>query len=243
MAAIAAFGVSSLYAADSAKKTTAIDATDKDAVLAAMPHEVTVVGTISDIKDNEGVTMINFAGTEKSQFYAVVMKRNLEAVEKAHGEGLKSLSGKRVQVAGKLAEYRDKPQIIISAPEKIVVVDESKPTTATVGDKPSGHAAAIDASDADAVLAALPQIVVVTGTISDVKDNEGVAMINFNGTDNSQFYAVVLKRNREAVEKTHGEGLKSLVGKPVKLTGKIIEYRQKPEIIISTPEQIALAEK
>ena len=89
----------------------------------------------------------------------------------------------------------------------------------------------------------MPQVVVVTGTIHDIKDSGGVCMINFSGTEKSQFYAVVLSRNREAVEKVHGELLKSLDGKWVQLTGKIVEYHEKPEIIISLPEQITMVDK
>jgi len=243
----AAFGAATARAADAAGKSTsarpAIDATDKAAILAAMPQEVAVVGTINDIKDNDGVAMIHFVGTDESQFYAVVLKRNREAVEKVHGEGLKSLAGKHATITGKIVEYRGKPQIIISAPEQVAVLNESNSQPSGLSTKPDSKPVAIDATDKAAVLGAMPQEVTVAGTISDIKDNDGVVMINFTGTDKSQFYAVVLKRNREAVEKVHGEGLKSLEGKHVKVTGRIVEYREKPEIIVSLPEQIALADK
>jgi DNA/RNA endonuclease YhcR with UshA esterase domain len=54
---------------------------------------------------------------------------------------------------------------------------------------------------------------------------------------------VVLSRNRDAVEKTFGAGLKSLVGKPVQMSGKIVEYRNRPEIVVSAPEQVVVLEK
>jgi DNA/RNA endonuclease YhcR with UshA esterase domain len=231
-------------AADSpqgAKQLAAIDAADKSAIDAAMPHDVTVAGTISDIKSAESVTSINFKGAEKSQFYVVVMQRNREPVEKVYGEGLKSLAGKSVKITGKLVEYRDKPEIIVSSPEQIVLAGE-----AAVGGAPqdtSKHSAPIDATDKSAVDAAMPQEVAVTGTIEAVKVNQGTTAIDFKGTEKSQFYAVVLSRNREDVEKAFGDGLKSLVGKTVKVTGKIAEYRDRPQIVVSRPEQITIVSK
>src|SRR6476469_8403625 len=98
MALAGFFGVSCVALAETAQKPAprpaAIDVTDKSAIQSAIPHEVIVTGTVGEIKDIQGVATINFNGTEKSQFYAVVLKRNREAVEKIHGTGLKSLIGK-----------------------------------------------------------------------------------------------------------------------------------------------------
>src|SRR5262249_51556123 len=152
-------------------------------------------------------------------------------VEKVYGEGLKDLAGKSVKITGKLVEYRERPEIVVTSPEQIVVVGEA----AAAGGAPqdaSKHSTPIDATDKAAVDAAMPREVVVMGTIDSIKDNQGATAINFKGTEKSQFYAVVLSRNREDVEKTHGEGLKSLVGKTVKVTGKVAEYRDRPQIIV-----------
>ena len=233
------FGLAVL-AADAPKTPAAIDATDKSAIEAAMPHEVAVAGNISDIKSAESVTSINFKGTDKSQFYAVVLQRNREAVEKVYGEGLKSLAGKAVEVTGKLVEYRDRPEIVVSSAEQIVVTGEA--ATRAPHDAPK-QAAPIDATDKSAIDAAMPHEVAVTGTIDSVKVNQGTTAIDFKGTEKSQFYAVVLSRNRGDVEKAFGEGLKSLVGKTVAVTGKIAEYRDRPQIVVSRPEQVKVIDK
>jgi DNA/RNA endonuclease YhcR with UshA esterase domain len=225
-----------------AKPPAVIDAADKSAIEAAMPHEVTVAGTISDVKGTEGVTSLNFKGAEKSQFYAVVLQRNREAVEKVHGEGLKSLAGRSVKVTGKLVDYRDRPEIVVSSPDQIVVAGEAPAAGAPREDAPK-RPAPIDASDKSAVDAAMPHEVAVTGTIDSVKLDRGTTSINFKGTEKSQFYAVVLGRNREDVEKTFGEGLNSLVGKTVAVSGKIAEYRDRPQILVSRPEQIKVIDK
>jgi DNA/RNA endonuclease YhcR with UshA esterase domain len=54
---------------------------------------------------------------------------------------------------------------------------------------------------------------------------------------------VVLKRNREAVEKVHGDGFKSFEGKRLQIKGKIVVYREKPQIVVSLPEQIVAVDK
>jgi DNA/RNA endonuclease YhcR with UshA esterase domain len=106
----------------------AIDVKDKTAIQSGIPHEVIVAGTVSEIKDIQGAATISFNGTEKSQFYAVVLKRNHETVEKVQGEGLKSLEGKHIQITGKIVDYRKRPEIIMSAPEQIAASGETKPS-------------------------------------------------------------------------------------------------------------------
>jgi DNA/RNA endonuclease YhcR with UshA esterase domain len=153
------------------------------------------------------------------------------------------LAGKRIQVLGKLVEYRDKPEIIVTHPEQVVISSDVKQAPVESSQGAARRATVIDVTDKTAIAAAMPQEAAVAGVVSNVDDNEGVAVINFTGTEESKFYAVVLKRNREAVGKVHGEGFKSLVGKRVEVTGKIVEYRENPQIVISLPEQIILDDK
>src|SRR5258707_491336 len=116
LAIASCFGASNLAVADMAQKPAprsgAIDVTDKTAIQSAIPHEVVVAGTVSEIKDIQGAATINFNGTEKSQFYAVVLKRNQETIEKVHGEGLNSPEGKHIQITGKIVDCRKRPEII-----------------------------------------------------------------------------------------------------------------------------------
>ena len=239
-------GATKLAAADTtpsaAPQPKVVDVADAAAIEAAMPHDVTVAGTVSEIKGNENAATINFKGTENSRFYAVVLKRNRDAVEKGFGEGLKSLVDKNVQITGKIVEYRQTPEIVVSAPSQIVVLDPSKSSAAGAPVSPA-HAAVIDVADKAAVLAAMPQEATVSGTISELKSSNDVVGINFKGAEKSQFNAVVLRRNKEAVEKVFGEGLKTLDGKRVRLVGTIVEYHDKPQIVISRPEQITVLEK
>ncbi len=94
-----------------------------------MVHEVTVVGTVAKLQRRGEILVIDFKGAEDTGLSAVVLERNREAVEKVHGEGLKSIDGKRVQITGKLVKYRDKPQIVVAKPEQISLAAESKPAS------------------------------------------------------------------------------------------------------------------
>jgi DNA/RNA endonuclease YhcR with UshA esterase domain len=96
----------------------------------------------------------------------------------------------------------------------------------------------ISASDDAAIQDALPKDFTVVGTVSGIDDGDEVIAIHFAGTEKSGFYSVVLSRGRDDVEKVYGPGLKTLLGKDIRVTGKITLYRDKPEIIISKPEQI-----
>src|SRR5262249_4315476 len=109
---------------DSTKSQHVIAVSDTDAIRAAMAHEVKLVGTVGKVQESGEILLIHFKGAEKADLNAVVLERNREAVEKAHGEGLKSIEGKRVQIAGKLGEYRDKPQIVVSKPGQITLANE-----------------------------------------------------------------------------------------------------------------------
>ena len=81
--------------------------------------------------------MIDFKGAEDTETHAVVLERNREAVEKVHGEGLKSIDGKRVQITGKLVKYRDKLQIVVAKPDQISSATESK--SSSYGDTKSNR--------------------------------------------------------------------------------------------------------
>jgi hypothetical protein len=48
----------------------------------------------------------------------------------------------------------------------------------------------------------MPHEVVVAGVVSNIKDSEDVATINVNGTEKSQFNAVVLRRSKRPSRKS-----------------------------------------
>jgi DNA/RNA endonuclease YhcR with UshA esterase domain len=98
----------------------------------------------------------------------------------------------------------------------------------------------ISASDKAAVQAAMPTVTVV-GVVESVNATESVVTINFENTKDSQFCAVVLYGGREAVEAAFGGDIaKAITGKTIHVTGNVVLYRGRPEIVISKPEQLAV---
>jgi len=100
-----------------------INASDKAAVQSAMPT-VIAVGVVDKVTSTDSVVTINFKDTKDSQLYAVVLSAGRAAVEKAfNGDIAKAITGKTVHVTGKVVLYRNVPEIVISKPEQLVVVD------------------------------------------------------------------------------------------------------------------------
>lgn len=98
----------------------------------------------------------------------------------------------------------------------------------------------IDASDAAAIQGAMP-IVTVTGTVDNTREAGEVLIIHFKDTDKSEFYAVVLESDRQAIDAAFGGDVaKAIAGKSVRVTGRVVLYRGKPEIVISKPEQLVV---
>lgn len=98
----------------------------------------------------------------------------------------------------------------------------------------------LNASDPAAIQGAMPTVTVV-GEVEKTSESGSVLIINFKDTDKSQFYAVVLEADREAVNAGFGGDVaKAITGKTVRVTGRVVLYRGKPEIIISRPEQLVV---
>jgi DNA/RNA endonuclease YhcR with UshA esterase domain len=100
------------------KPANVITASDTAAIQSAMAPEVKIVGNVAKVQKRGQNLVIDFKGAEDSGLTAVVFERNREAVEKVHGDGLASIEGKSVQITGKLAKYRDKPQRLLRSPSK-----------------------------------------------------------------------------------------------------------------------------
>jgi hypothetical protein len=101
-----------------------VDLKDRDALRAAMGSEVIVSGTVvtAEWSRTGSVMRIEFEGTEKSQFYAVLFPRQRPAFDKKYaGDVTEALSGAEVRITGKLQLYRDRPEIIIDRLDQLEV--------------------------------------------------------------------------------------------------------------------------
>ncbi len=128
--------------------------------------------------------------------------------------------------------------LILTAPiASVRAADEAAP--ATQPGATTQPAEKLEASNFDALKAAVDKTVTVTGTIARTgwSPRGNILFINFEGIDRNGFGVVVPKDNKDAVA-AHGEDAAALVGKQVEITGKIVLYREKPQIQIATADQI-----
>lgn len=120
-------------AEEPAVKPVEVDAADKAALEGAANKDVVVTGTIAKAKwSNTGKVMtIEF---ENSPLLAAVFEKNKEAINAAFdGDAAKKWTGAKVKVKGKLGkyggkvkQYEDRPQIVITKGEQVTVVEGKK---------------------------------------------------------------------------------------------------------------------
>ena len=120
-------------AEDPAAKAVEVDAKDKAALEGAANKDVVVTGTIKKAKwSSTGKVMtVEF---EDSPLLGAVFERNKEAINAAFGgDAAKAWTGAKVKVKGKLGkyggkvkQYEDKPQIVITKAEQVTVVESKK---------------------------------------------------------------------------------------------------------------------
>jgi len=81
------------------------------------------------------------------------------------------------------------------------------------------------------------QFATVEGVVSQVSTSSGgTTFINFGGRyPNHVFYAVIFRGDRNRFP-----GVQSLEGRTIAINGTIELYKGKPEIVVSSPDQIEL---
>lgn len=114
---------------------TIIPARDAEALKAALNTDVVVDGRISVAAwSNSGKVMnIDFEDAEQSRLLAVIFVRDREKFDAEFGgDAAKTLSGSHVQIKGKLQEYggksehmKGRPQIVLSDPKQITMIDSA----------------------------------------------------------------------------------------------------------------------
>ncbi|MEM9479457.1 MAG: WD40 repeat domain-containing serine/threonine protein kinase [Verrucomicrobiota bacterium] len=85
----------------------------------------------------------------------------------------------------------------------------------------------------------------VTGLVSDVAkvrtSNGMMVFINFEGNEMKDFCGVIFNEQIPVLEEAHGDLAQAFKGKEVILRGAIATYRERPQIVLRTGEQIELA--
>lgn len=73
---------------------------------------------------NGKMLRILFRGGRESGFSAVVFESNLRAFRAEFGDDLSTaLSNRLITITGELTEFRDSPQLILSDPEQLIILD------------------------------------------------------------------------------------------------------------------------
>lgn len=128
---------------------------------------------------------------------------------------------------------------LLATPNFLRAQDEKPKEPATTA--PTTAGAVIKATDTDALKAAVGSEVTVRGDISgSYKGKSGVILLNFAGA-RRDFVAVVEKPNADAVNAAfNGDVAEAVKYKTVTITGLVQLYREKPQLVITKPEQIKI---
>jgi len=121
-AAVAAPAANVTASAPAASGET-IEATDTERLRGAAGNEVVVVGVLSGSGSisGGGITFLNFKGVERGGFKAVVYSKSYPAFP----EGFEKFMKQKVRLKGRIELYKStSPQIIISSPDQIEIVQE-----------------------------------------------------------------------------------------------------------------------
>jgi hypothetical protein len=97
----------------------------------------------------------------------------------------------------------------------------------------------ISASSKADIESAMP-ISIVTGVVDTAQVQGERLTITFKDTKDSQFYAIALN-GLDALNAAYGgDCAKAISGKAVHVTGRVVLYRGKPEIVITSPDQLSI---
>ncbi len=105
----------------------AINASNNEALSAAVNKEATVEGTVSSAQwiASGKVFLVKFKDAESSQFQGVVFAKNKEAMEKGLGSDLSAaLNGAKIQLMGKVVMYHEHPEIILNDPAQVTTLSK-----------------------------------------------------------------------------------------------------------------------
>jgi hypothetical protein len=121
----------------------------------------------------------------------------------------------------------------------------AEPATTAPATQPSADATVLQPNDKDALAANIDKEVVVEGVIEKAEwSSTGKVMrATFKDAGESKFQAIIFVKDREKFDKAFdGDVAKALSGAKVKLKGKLQEYRNAPEMVLSDVGQITVVE-
>ena len=121
---------------------------------------------------------------------------------------------------------------------------QDKPAASQPSSQPAAGTV-VEVTDLDTIKANVGKELTVHGKCSGTfKPRSGsVILINFEGV-NRDFVAVIDKNDFDAVNAGFGgDVMEAVKGKTLTITGPIKLYREKPQVVISKPEQVKIEEE
>lgn len=104
-------------------------------------------------------------------------------------------------------------------------------------------AAAMGSGDSAAMAGNMKKMVAVTGVVARAQLSKSGKIFRIEFTDSaaSGFVAVIFPRNLKAFQDQWGENLdKAWVDKSITVTGILVDYQGKPEIVLSSPVELTV---
>lgn len=133
-----------------------------------------------------------------------------------------------IRLAGILNDiYSGKVYAYTFTPPQLPGGDQSKPTTVT---PTAGSAKTIDVKDA---AAHLNETVTLTAKVYGTKDVSSMILVNLGAAYPDSPLTVVLRGDAKALST-------QIDGKTITVTGQVIDYKGKPEIVVTAPAQLVI---
>jgi DNA-binding beta-propeller fold protein YncE len=245
--------------ADSSPTRAVLRASDGAGLTAHLGAEVEAEGTITSARwsASGAVMMIEFEGSQDRALIAAVFSKDRESFDTAFPpDAAAYLSGKTVRIRGKLEKYGGKserylhyPQIILHTLDQISVLAATPAAGASVvSSAPVG--VRIDAQDHNQLAAHLESGVTVFGKVHAAawSANGSIFNMSFEKDEQHSLLIVVFPKSRAAFESAFGGDIeKAFSGKTVEIRGKLVAYggrdaawKERPEIILSSPNQLKI---
>jgi micrococcal nuclease len=219
---------------------------------------ITVCGLVAsgkyiDSPGREG-TYLNFDRPYPNQTFTVVIPGSVRAEFKEPPEMM--FSGKTVCVTGLITDYRGKPEMTVIDPSQITIQGEvpsakepfddtkrSAPappaSSVTLGANPATPSLGIASADAQRHIG---ETATVCGLVASARyfssTSSKPTLLNFDRPHPNNTFTVVIPEASRAKFKQPPEIL--FKGQIVCVTGLIIDYRGKPEIVVENPSQIVI---
>ncbi|MER2598546.1 MAG: phospholipase D-like domain-containing protein [Caldilineales bacterium] len=189
---------------------------------------VTVEGEVVDTYDSGKVTFLNF--DEDRTFTVVIFASDYGAFSQPPED---AYWRKKVRVTGQLKLYNERAEMIIEAPDAIVVLEDMLTRSGQVQPTPPPDGM-ISWQDAGLYLG---QRLVVEGEVVRVYNSGKAAFLNFAEQYQGQFSVVIFAADFGQWPKPPDE---VYLGQRVRVRGKIKEYKGAPEMVVESPQQIEI---